>query len=64
MDRLQGSGVYGGTTTEAISCRDEDVYIVGGANSARAGCDVFSNYANRVVMLVRGNRSEPPCLNI
>src|ERR1700738_877783 len=35
MDRLQGAGVYyGGGTTEAISCRDEDVYIVGGANSA------------------------------
>ena len=55
MDRLQGSGVYyGGTTTEAISCRDEDVYIVGGANSAGQAAMFFSNYANRVVMLVRG----------
>src|ERR1700745_1313016 len=43
MDRLQGSGVYyGGTATEAISCRDEDVYIVGGANSAGQAAVFFS----------------------
>src|SRR5262249_9160402 len=35
MDRLQGAGVYyGAAMTEATSCKDEDVYIVGGANSA------------------------------
>jgi thioredoxin reductase (NADPH) len=55
MDRLQGAGVYyGGTSTEAISCRDEDVYIVGGANSAGQAAMFFSTYARRVVMLVRG----------
>src|SRR3984957_12200177 len=55
MDRLQGAGVYyGGTATEAISCRDEDIYIIGGANSAGQAAMFFSNYANRVVMLVRG----------
>lgn len=56
VDRLQGSGVYyGGTTTEAISCRDEKVYIVGGANSAGQAAMFFSNYAQSVVMLVRGD---------
>jgi thioredoxin reductase (NADPH) len=56
MDRLQGAGVYyGGTTTEAISCRDEDVYIIGGANSAGQAAMFFSQYARRVVMLVRGD---------
>ena len=56
MDRLQGAGVYyGGTVTEAISCRDEDVYIVGGANSAGQAAMYFSTYAKRVVMLVRGD---------
>jgi thioredoxin reductase (NADPH) len=56
MDRLQGAGVYyGGGTTEAISCRDEDVYIVGGANSAGQAAMYFSRYAQRVVMLVRGD---------
>jgi len=55
MDRLQGAGVYyGGTSTEAISCRDEDVFIVGGANSAGQAAMFFSQYARRVVMLVRG----------
>jgi thioredoxin reductase (NADPH) len=56
MDRLQGAGVYyGGTSTEAISCRDEDVLIVGGANSAGQAAMFFSQYAKRVVMLVRGD---------
>jgi thioredoxin reductase (NADPH) len=56
IDRLQGAGVYyGGTATEAISCRDEDVYIVGGANSAGQAAMFFSQYASRVVMLVRGD---------
>ena len=54
IDRLQGAGVYyGGTSTEAISCRDEDVFIVGGANSAGQAAMFFSQYAQRVVMLVR-----------
>ena len=35
IDRLQGAGVYyGGGTTEALSCKGEIVYVVGGANSA------------------------------
>src|SRR3984893_16701285 len=56
IDRLQGAGVYyGGGTTEAISCRDEDVYIVGGANSAGQAAMFFGSYARRVVMLVRGD---------
>ena len=56
MDRLQGSGVYyGGTATEAISCRDEDVYIVGGRELAGQAAMFFSKYAKRVVMLVRGD---------
>src|SRR5262249_42863876 len=55
-DRLQGAGVYyGGTAPEAISCRDEDIYIVGGANSAGQAAMFFSQYAKRVVMLVRGD---------
>ena len=53
--RLQGAGVYyGAASTEAISCRDEDVYVVGGANSAGQAAIHFARYARRVVMLVRG----------
>jgi len=54
MDRLQGAGVYyGAGSTEAVTCSDEDVYIVGGANSAGQAALNFSRYARRVVMLVR-----------
>jgi len=53
--KLQGAGVYyGAASTEALSCRDEDVYIVGGANSAGQAAIHFARYAKNVVMLVRG----------
>lgn len=55
MDQVQGAGVYyGAAMTEASSCRGEDVYIVGGANSAGQAAMFFSQCARRVVMLVRG----------
>jgi thioredoxin reductase (NADPH) len=54
MDRLVGAGVYyGGTVAEAFFCRNEDVYIVGGANSAGQAAMYFSRYARTVTMLVR-----------
>ncbi len=53
-DRLQGAGVYyGAGSTEAFSCRDEDVYLVGGANSAGQAAIYFSKFARRVIILVR-----------
>ena len=56
IDRLQGAGVYyGGGATEALSCKGEMVYIVGGANSAGQAAMNFSKYAERVVILVRGD---------
>jgi thioredoxin reductase (NADPH) len=55
IDRLRGAGVYyGGGTSEAISCRGETVYIIGGANSAGQAAMHFSKFAEKVVMLVRG----------
>jgi len=55
VDRLQGAGVYyGGGATEALSCKGEVVYVVGGANSAGQAAMNFSRYAERVVILVRG----------
>ena len=54
-DRLQGRGVYyGAALSEAASCQGEEVYIVGGANSAGQAAMHFAKYARRVVMLVRG----------
>src|ERR1700693_4360123 len=56
VDRLQGSGVYyGGGATEALSCKGEIVYIVGGANSAGQAAMNFAKYADRVIILVRGS---------
>ena len=52
--QLRGAGVYyGGGMTEALSCRGETVYVVGGANSAGQAAVHFSKYAEKVVMLVR-----------
>src|SRR5438445_1740968 len=56
VDRLQGAGIYyGGGATEALSCKGEIVYVVGGANSAGQAAMNFSRYAERVVILVRGD---------
>jgi thioredoxin reductase (NADPH) len=56
LDRLQGAGVYyGAGSTEAATCVDEDVYIIGGANSAGQAAMNFSRHARRVIMLVRGD---------
>jgi thioredoxin reductase (NADPH) len=41
--------------TQAISCRDEDVYMIGGANSAGQAAIYFSKYARKVTMLVRAD---------
>jgi thioredoxin reductase (NADPH) len=55
IERLTGAGVYyGATMTEAKSCVDENVFIVGGANSAGQAAMYFSKYAKKVTMLVRG----------
>src|SRR6266700_1600513 len=56
VERLTGAGIYyGAAMTEAISCRGEDVYVVGGANSAGQAAMYFSKYARQVVVLVRGS---------
>src|SRR6201999_1149793 len=56
VERLTGAGVYyGAAMTEAMSCANESVYLVGGANSAGQAAMYFSKYAKEVVMLVRGD---------
>lgn len=52
---LTGAGIYyGAALTEARSCADQHVVIIGGANSAGQAAVYFSGYARRVSMLVRG----------
>ena len=56
VDRLQGAGIYyGGGATEALSCKGEIVYVIGGANSAGQAAMNFAKYADRVVIVVRGS---------
>jgi thioredoxin reductase (NADPH) len=54
-EALTGRGVYyGAALTEALACRDEDVYVVGGGNSAGQAAMYFARYARQVTILVRG----------
>src|SRR4029077_8159374 len=54
-DRLTGRGIYyGAALVEAAACKDEDVFVGGGANSAGQAALYFSKYARNVTMLVRG----------
>ncbi|MFB7934280.1 FAD-dependent oxidoreductase [Streptomyces sp. NPDC056039] len=54
-DDLTGCGVfYGSALTEAPSCQGQDVYIVGGANSAGQAAMYLSRGAKSVTLLVRG----------
>jgi thioredoxin reductase (NADPH) len=54
-ERLQGAGIYyGAGMSEAPLYRDQDIYLVGGANSAGQAAMYFSRYARSVTLLVRG----------
>ncbi|MFB0633294.1 FAD-dependent oxidoreductase [Streptomyces sp. AB3(2024)] len=54
-DTLTGCGVYyGSSLTEAASCQGQDVYIVGGANSAGQAAMYLARGAKSVTLLVRG----------
>ncbi len=54
-ERLQGAGLYyGAGMSEAPLYRDQDVYLVGGANAAGQAALYFARYARSVTLLVRG----------
>jgi thioredoxin reductase (NADPH) len=56
IEPLTGAGVYyGAALSEAAHYRDQDVFIVGGANSAGQGAVFMARYARKVTMLVRGS---------
>ena len=56
---LTGAGIYyGAALTEAAYYRDQDVHVIGGANSAGQGAMFFSRYAKKVTMLVRSSTLE------
>jgi thioredoxin reductase (NADPH) len=56
---MTGAGVYyGAALTEAEGCKDQDVYVVGGANSAGQAAVYLSRFARSVTMLVRARSLE------
>jgi len=59
IDGLTGRGVfYGLAATEAPTCAGENVYVVGGANSAGQAAVFLSRHARRVTLLVRADGLE------
>ena len=52
--QMTGAGVYyGAALAEAEGCKDQDVYVVGGANSAGQAAVYLAKFASSVTMLVR-----------
>jgi thioredoxin reductase (NADPH) len=55
-ETLTGRGVfYGAALTEAMSCAEQDVYVVGGANSAGQAALYLARRCRTVTMLIRGS---------
>ena len=56
VERWNGAGVYyGAAHTEAANYKDQDVVVIGGANSAAQGMLFLSKYARSVTVLIRGS---------
>ena len=54
LEALNGAGVfYGGPTSEALTVAGQDVYVLGGANSAGQAALYLAQYARRVTLVVR-----------
>ncbi len=53
--QLTGAGIYyGAAYTEATHYKDQNVFVVGGANSAAQGAIYLSQFARKVTVLIRG----------
>lgn len=56
IERWNGAGVYyGAAHTEAANYADQDVVVIGGANSAAQAILFLSRYARKVTVLIRGS---------
>jgi len=59
LEQLTGRGVYyGANASEASQCQDDEVYVVGAANSAGQATLNLARYAKRVVLVVRAGTLE------
>ncbi len=54
IEEFTGAGVYyGAAMTEAASCKDKDVYVVGGGNSAGQAAMYLSKFARNIFIVIR-----------
>lgn len=54
ISEFTGAGIYyGAAMTEAATCKDKDVFVVGGGNSAGQGAVYLSKFAKNVYISVR-----------
>lgn len=56
LNDFAGAGIYyGSATTEANACKEKNVFIVGGGNSAGQAAMHLSGYAKTVSVIIRNN---------
>jgi thioredoxin reductase (NADPH) len=56
VEQFTGAGIYyGAALTEAVNYRGQDIFVVGGANSAGQAAVYFSRFARSVSMIIRGS---------
>lgn len=54
VENFTGAGIYyGAAMTEAAACKDKEVYIIGGGNSAGQGAVYLSKFAKSVYIIIR-----------
>jgi thioredoxin reductase (NADPH) len=54
VEKFTGAGIYyGAAMTEASACKDKEVYIIGGGNSAGQGAVYLSKFAKNVYIIIR-----------
>ena len=54
VEQFTGAGIYyGAAMTEAAACKNKDVYIVGGGNSAGQAAMYVANFAANVYIVIR-----------
>jgi thioredoxin reductase (NADPH) len=54
IDKFTGAGIYyGAAMTEASACKDKEVYVIGGGNSAGQGAVYLSKFAKNVYIIIR-----------
>jgi len=54
IENFTGAGIYyGAAMTEAAACKDKEVYVIGGGNSAGQGAVYLSKFAKNVYIIIR-----------